>query len=117
MSLSNVNNSKKLGIYISFKYSEKGLYDKVKLIPNYSTVIKELLREYVENGKDMPQKQNGKSMLITVNDLCKIISSVNPVLRESNVNEKYSNEININQNNKISTIEDDLIPEDMLSGL
>ena len=117
MTLGDMNNSKKLGIYISFKASEKRLYDRVKLIPNYSTVIKELLREYIENGEDMPQKQNEKSMLVTVDDLCKIISSVNPVLRESNVKEIYSNEIDINQNNKCSTIEDDLIPEDMLSGL
>lgn len=108
-----MNNSKKLGLYISFKYSEKELYDKVKSISNYSTVIKNLLQQHIDNGECT---QNEKSILVTIDDLCRIISSVNPVLRETRRKETHNNEIDINQNNGW-IFEEDLIPEDMLNGL
>lgn len=111
-----MNNSKKLGLYISFKYSEKELYDKVKSISNYSTVIKNLLQQHIENGEYTKLNQNEKSMLVTIDDLCRIISSVNPVLRETRIKETYNNEIDTNQNNGC-IFEEDLIPEDMLNGL
>ena len=55
-------------------------------------------------------------MVVTIDDLCKIIASVNPVLRETNVKDIHDNEIDITQNNQC-TFEDDLIPENMLNGL
>ena len=116
MSLSDINNNKKLGIYISFKYSEKELYEKIKLVPNYSMIIKDLLRKYLETGQDIPQKQNEKSMCVTIDDLCKLISSVNPVYREQSVRELY-NEIDMNKNNQCISVQEDLIPEVMLIGL
>lgn len=116
MNSDKTGNSKKLGIYISFKSNEKELYDETKLIQNYSTVVKELLAEYLENKK-RTQIKSEKSMFITVDDLCKIISSVNSVSREIPQKEVYNGQIDANHKNTYSDTKEDIIPENMLSGL
>lgn len=118
MNLDNTSNSKKLGIYISFKSSEKQLYNNVKLIPNYSTVIKELLLNYLENEKCIQRKPNKyeKSMLVTIDDLCRLISSVNSTTKELSLQGVEENKYGIMQQvNNIS--EESLIPLEMLKGL
>lgn len=118
MNLDNTSNSKKLGIYISFKASEKQLYNNVKLIPNYSTVIKELLLNYLENEKCTQYKQSKyeKSMLVTIDDLCRLISSVNSTTKELSLQTVEENKYGIMQQvNNVS--KESLIPEDMLKGL
>lgn len=118
MNLDDISNSKKLGIYISFKASEKQLYNNVKLIPNYSTVIKELLLNYLEYGTCTQYKQSKyeKSMLVTIDDLCRLISSVNSTTKELSFqtveDQKYEM---MQQVNNIS--EESLIPQHMLEGL
>lgn len=118
MNLDNTSNSKKLGIYISFKPSEKQLYNDVKLIQNYSGVIKELLLNYLENEKCTHYKQSKyeKSMLVTIDDLCKLISSVNSTTKELSLQTIEENkDETMEQANNI--YEESSIPEDMLKGL
>lgn len=99
---------KRLGFFLSFKQSEYDLYKKVIERKNYTQFIKELIEDFF---KSRPTKANinaSKTIELTVDDICKIISSVNLSSNQgyimSRVDEKYE-------------YKEDKIPEDMISGL
>lgn len=72
---------KKLAFYISFKQSEEQLYKDMKAVDDYSNVLKNLMREYLYGDKGTSEnKTDDRSMVVTIDDICKILSSVNPVV-------------------------------------
>lgn len=74
--------AKKLAFYISFKQSEEQLYNDMKKVDDYSNVLKGLMRDYLYGKKEdnsNSNKTDDKSMIVTVDDICKILSSVNVV--------------------------------------
>lgn len=114
---SNIDNAKdkKLGFYLSFKKSEKELYEQIKSINNYSNVIKTVMGEYLtnKNKDEIKNLKKGNTITLTIDDLCRIISSVNlsnsnSALTTNNVESK-----DISNSNLHSAV----IPEDMLIGL
>lgn len=102
---------KKLGFFISFKKTEKDLYQRIKSIDNYSNVIKTVMSEYLTNKEEYDVKNcsNDNRINLTIDDLCKIISSVNTH------NGNYIQQANNIESDDISNI--DIIPKDMLIGL
>lgn len=100
--------TKRLGFFLSFKQSEYDLYKKVIEKKNYTTFIKELIEDFFSNSTSKDNLNNTKTIELTVDDICKIISSVNLSSNQgyimNKIEEKYENDI-------------DKIPEDMISGL
>lgn len=108
---------RKLAFYISFKQSEEQLYKDMKAVDDYSNVLKGLMKEYLYGKNEtLESKTDDKSIVMTVDDICKIISSVNPVVAATVPTEDKSN----NKDDKGSevTITDDPIPDEIVnSGL
>lgn len=99
--------TKRLGIFLSFKKSEENLLNDIKSIKNYSSVIKELMQLYIDNGNKMPTFDNGNmqttsnTLTVTFDDICKLVASVNVAPAVAN---EESNEIK-NTNRTISSKE------------
>lgn len=103
--------TEKLGFYLSFKKTERELYEKVKSTPNYTTLIKDLLRNYYEKGENLEQDLTpNNTMLVTFEDICKLVASVNKV----NIIESNNN---LNEDKRYNESVDSKIPEDMINGL
>ena len=105
--------SKKLGFYLSFKRSEKEIYEEIKSKSNYTQIIKELIKDYLSNQNNNSIKNSDQSRTInlSIDDVCKIISSVNlsnnnPI--QSKIKEEFNDNVSTNSTE---------IPEDMLIGL
>lgn len=75
--------TKRLGIFLSFKKSEETLLNDIKSIKNYSSVIKELMQLYIQNGNKMPvfddrnTQTTSNTLTVTFDDICKLVASVN----------------------------------------
>lgn len=112
---SNIKNkdNKKLGIYLSFKQNEKEIYEKIKSVNNYSQVIKGLIKDYLleQDNISIKNSNQNKHINLSVDDLCRIISSVN--LSNNNVIQSKTKEM-FNDNVTSNSTE---IPDDMLIGL
>lgn len=103
--------SKKLGFYLSFKKNEKEIYEQIKSINNYTQVIKGLIKDYlIKQENNNINNQNSNTITMTIDDLCRVISSVNisSNVTTSNPKEISSKDLKSNQSS---------IPEDMLIGL
>lgn len=105
--------NKKLGFYLSFKQSEKELYEQIKSKSNYTQIIKELIKDYLsnQNNNNIKNFDQSRTINLSVDDLCKIISSVNlsnnnPI--QSKIKEEFNDNISADSTE---------IPEDMLIGL
>ena len=74
----------KTGIYISFKKSEKTLYEDIKNIDNYSQLIKDLLSNHLY-GTPIKQSVTSEENKISVgvDDICRIIESATKHLGNS----------------------------------
>ena len=106
--------SKKLGFYLSFKQSEKEIYEEIKSINNYTQVIKGLIKDYLLNQENNnTSNQNSNTITMTIDDLCRIISSVNLSNNNSTLTTNNVESKTISNSNLHSTV----IPEDMLIGL
>lgn len=64
----------KLAIHLTFKRSEKQLYNDIKKIQNHTQFIKDILSQHLY-GTPTEQQVNGNKMIIGVDDICKIIES------------------------------------------
>ena len=64
----------KLAIHLTFKRSEKQLYDDIKKIQNYTQFIKDIISQHLY-GAPSNQQINEDKMIIGVDDICKIIES------------------------------------------
>ena len=109
----NNKSNQKLGFYISFKQSERELYEKIKSLNNYSQVIKEMMKNHLINQDNNVSNRNDKTITLTLDDLCKVISSVN-----------ISSNFVTTETKEVSSKKEDLqlnlsttIPDDMLIGL
>lgn len=91
--------TKRLGIFLSFKKSEETLLNDIKSIKNYSSVIKELMQLYIDNGNKMPVFEDrntqtaSNTLTVTFDDICKLVASVNvaPVIANEVKEVKESN--------------------------
>lgn len=111
----NNKSNQKLGFYISFKQSEKDLYEKIKSLNNYSQVIKEMMKDYFINQNNSVSNRSDKTITLTIDDLCRVISSVNsPHVSSNVVTPKTKEVINKNEDLKLNL---STIPDDMLVGL
>lgn len=112
---SNMKNTenKKLGFYLSFKRSEKEIYEQIKSVNNYTQVIKGLIKDYLLNqdNNSIQNTNSNKTINLSIDDLCRIISSVN--LSNNNVIQSKTKEI-LNDNVSSNSTE---IPNEMLIGL
>lgn len=99
---------KRLGFFLSFKQSEYDLYKKVIERKNYTQFIKELIEEFFTSSPTKANVDDSKTIELTVDDICKIISSVNLSSNQGYIMSKVEEK---------SEYEEDYIPEDMISGL
>ena len=104
----NSEKPKRLGFFLSFKQSEYDLYKKVIERKNYTRFIKELIEDFFNNTSNKANIHNNKTIELTVDDICKIISSVNLSSNQGYIMSKVEEK---------SEYEEDNIPEDMISGL
>lgn len=109
----NNKSNQKLGFYISFKQSEKDLYEKIKSLNNYSQVIKEMMKDYFINQDNNVSNRSDKTITLTVDDLCRVISSVNI---SSNVVTTKTKDV-ISKKEDLQLNLSTTIPDDMLIGL
>lgn len=109
----NNKSNQKLGFYISFKQSEKDLYEKIKSLNNYSQVIKEMMKDYFINQNNSVSNRSDKTITLTIDDLCRVISSVNI---SSNVVTTKTKEV-ISKKEDLQLNLSTTIPDDMLIGL
>lgn len=109
----NNKSNQKLGFYISFKQSEKDLYEKIKSLNNYSQVIKEMMKDYFINQDNNVSNRSDKTITLTIDDLCRVISSVNI---SSNVVTTKTKEV-ISKKEDLQLNLSTTIPDDMLIGL
>lgn len=109
----NNKSNQKLGFYISFKQSEKDLYEKIKSLNNYSQVIKEIMKDYLINQDNNVSNRSDKTITLTIDDLCRVISSVNI---SSNVVTTKTKEV-ISKKEDLQLNLSTTIPDDMLIGL
>lgn len=65
----------KTGIYISFKKSEKTLYEDIKNIDNYSQLIKDLLSNHLYGTPVKQSTSEENKISVGVDDICRIIES------------------------------------------
>lgn len=65
----------KTGIYISFKKSEKTLYEDIKNIDNYSQLIKDLLSNHLYATPVKQSASEENKISVGVDDICRIIES------------------------------------------
>lgn len=130
--MSNKNNKveeekpKKLAFYISFKQSEEQLYKDMKAVDDYSNVLKGLMREYLYGKKDTTEESrtDDRSMVVTIDDICKILSSVNPVVAAAAPvgvapveGVPTEDENNKNNDEGVENVITDPIPTDMINSL
>lgn len=109
----NNKSNQKLGFYISFKQSEKDLYEKIKSLNNYSQVIKEMMKDYFINQDNNVSNRSDKTITLTIDDLCRVISSVNI---SSNVVTTKTKDV-ISKKEDLQLNLSTTIPDDMLIGL
>ena len=109
----NNKSNQKLGFYVSFKQSEKDLYEKIKSLNNYSQVIKEMMKDYFINQDNNVSNRSDKTITLTIDDLCRVISSVNI---SSNVVTTKTKEV-ISKKEDLQLNLSTTIPDDMLIGL
>lgn len=108
----NNKSNQKLGFYISFKQSEKELYEKIKSLNNYSQLIKQMMNDYFLNQEKINVRNDTNTITLTIDDLCRLISSVNI---SSNV--VTPNTVELPSRNEDLQSNSSIIPEDMLIGL
>ena len=108
----NNKNNKKLVLYLSFKQSEKELYEKIKSLNNYSQLIKQMMNDYFLNEEKINVRNDTNTITLTIDDLCRVISSVNI---SSNV--VTHNTAELPSRNEDLQSNSSIIPEDMLIGL
>ena len=65
----------KTGIYISFKKSEKTLYEDIKNIDNYSQQIKDMLSNHLYGTPVKQSTSEENKISVGVDDICRIIES------------------------------------------
>lgn len=109
----NNKSNQKLGFYISFKQSERELYEKIKNLNNYSQVIKEMMKDYFINQDNNVSNRSDKTITLTIDDLCRVISSVNI---SSNVVTTKTKDV-ISKKEDLQLNLSTTIPDDMLIGL
>lgn len=64
----------KLAIHLTFKKSEKQLYDDIKKLQNSTQFIKDIISQHLY-GSPSNEQVNENKMIIGVDDICKIIES------------------------------------------
>lgn len=93
----------KLAIHLTFKRSEKQLYDDIKKIQHHTQFIKDIISQHLY-GSPPNQQINEDKMIIGVDDICKIIESAtkNLVNATSVITEQVSpnNQLTKNNNTK-----------------
>ena len=93
----------------------------MKAVDDYSNVLKGLMREYLYGKKDTTEESrtDDRSMVVTIDDICKILSSVNPVVAAAAPVGVAPTEDENNKNNDegVENVITDPIPTDMINRL